>query len=134
MAEIEIKFVVFNYKDAKKYLNAEDFETLARLQGTINAGRIKDGKKTNSYWVCNTDEPYAQTIINTILKGENEKLKPKHPAICPICKRQCNLIFEDGLKFYDEMPELINDLKKYGKDKYHCECGVVLSLEELLNP
>jgi len=28
---------------------------------------------TNSYWVCNQDEPYAQKVIDIILQGEFEK-------------------------------------------------------------
>lgn len=32
------------------------------------------GKKMNqTYWVCNQDEPYANTVIETILHGEKQK-------------------------------------------------------------
>ncbi|MGA2433964.1 MAG: hypothetical protein ABSG25_01625 [Bryobacteraceae bacterium] len=29
----------------------------------------------NKYYVCNQDEPYAQKVIDIILKGENKKEK-----------------------------------------------------------
>ena len=77
MAEVEEKFIVFNIKDMHKYLVAEDFETIGRIQGTINCGRIKEGKPINSYWTINLDEPYAREIVMKTLQGEDAKQELK---------------------------------------------------------
>jgi hypothetical protein len=41
---------------------------------TIARGRDRDRKKMfNEYYVCNTDEPYAEEVLNVILKNEVTK-------------------------------------------------------------
>lgn len=41
---------------------------------TISKGRKKDGKNPfNSYYICNTDEPYAEAIHGVIIGGEAVK-------------------------------------------------------------
>lgn len=77
MAEVEEKFIVFNIKDMHKYLVAEDFEAIGRIQGTINCGRIKEGKLVNNYWTINLDEPYARDIVVKTLQGEDAKQEAK---------------------------------------------------------
>jgi len=75
MAVIQFKFTVFNHKDIDKYLSKEQKEQLAKICRTIESNRLKDGKKLNNYWVCNTDEHYAESIIKTIIAGEDDKEK-----------------------------------------------------------
>lgn len=65
MAVYEEKFIVINHKhlnriteDEKKFLHVI-FMKLANH---------------NNYYVCNQDEPYAQKVIDIILRGEDEKL------------------------------------------------------------
>lgn len=70
---IEDKFIVIKIEDVDRYLTEEDSWILVRLQQAILAGREKENKKLNDYWVCNRDEPYADKIIQTILEGEANK-------------------------------------------------------------
>jgi hypothetical protein len=73
MAEYEVKFCVIKTSDALKYLTKSELTKLGVLFAKIDAGRKADGKSINNYYVCNTDEPYAQKIIQTILDGEDAK-------------------------------------------------------------
>ena len=71
MAGIHEKFIVLKKNDAKRYLTAEEFKMLRILQKKILAGRMSDGKmQNNTYYVVNTDEPYAMQVRDLILKGE----------------------------------------------------------------
>jgi len=66
--------IVIKKEDALKYLTDEEYQILQTLQQKIIYGRSEDGKSlTNSYYVCNVDEPYAETVLNAILNGEREK-------------------------------------------------------------
>lgn len=63
--------IVIKRDDARKYLTQDEVNTLARLLHTIADGRLHDGKQpANRYYLCNTDEPYAIAVRDTILKGE----------------------------------------------------------------
>lgn len=62
---------VLKNEDIDKYLNTEQKENLADILQTIAKGRDKDGKKMfNEYYVCNTDEPYADKVLDAILRGK----------------------------------------------------------------
>jgi hypothetical protein len=74
MAQIEYKFNVIKQQDVFDYLNSDDRKHLDRILRVIIDGRLKDNRKLNDYWICNQDEPYADKIINIILKGEDNKL------------------------------------------------------------
>ena len=71
MAGIYEKFIVLKKSDAERYLTDEEFKMLRSLQKKILTGRMSDGKmQNNTYYVVNTDEPYAMQVRDLILKGE----------------------------------------------------------------
>ncbi len=66
--------IVIKREDILKYLTDNQIKYLDAVLNTIADGRKKDGKKTeNSYFICNTDEPYADEVLEIILKGESEE-------------------------------------------------------------
>jgi len=65
---------VLKNRDIDKYLNIEQTINLIDILQTIARGRDRDRKKMfNEYYVCNTDEPYAEEVLNVILKNEVTK-------------------------------------------------------------
>ena len=65
--------IVIKREDILKYLTNNQIKYFDAILNTIADGRKKDGKKTdNSYYVCNTDEPYANKVLKVILEGEHE--------------------------------------------------------------
>ena len=67
--------IVIKREDALKYLTEVEYQTLERLQTAIIAGRAKDRKKpVNNYYICNTDELYAEIVQRVILLGEQNKM------------------------------------------------------------
>ena len=71
MAGIYEKFIVLKKSDAERYLTDEEFKMLRSIQKKILTGRMSDGKmQNNTYYVVNTDEPYAMQVRDLILKGE----------------------------------------------------------------
>lgn len=67
--------IVIKKGDALKYLTEVEYQTLERLQTVIIAGRAKDGKKpVNNYYICNTDEHYADIVKRVIVLGEQNKM------------------------------------------------------------
>ena len=71
MARIFEKFIVLKKSDAERYLTAEEFKMLRSLHKKILTGSMSDGKmQNNTYYVVNTDEPYAMQVRGLILKGE----------------------------------------------------------------
>lgn len=65
--------IVIKREDILKYLTDNQIKYLDAVLNTIADGRKKDGKKTdNSYYICNTDEPYAHEVLAVILKAESE--------------------------------------------------------------
>jgi len=71
--ERNIYYVIKN-KDAAEYLGKSEIEVLLQIQDKISKARMLNGKKAfNEYWVCNIDEPYADKVIEVILKGESDK-------------------------------------------------------------
>lgn len=66
--------IVLKNKDIDKYLSVEQTNNLIDIIQTIGNGRENDGKKRdNSYYICNTDEPYADEVLKVILKAESEE-------------------------------------------------------------
>ena len=67
--------IVIKREDALKYLTEVEYQTLEHLQHVIIMGRAKDCKKPiNGYYICNTDEGYAEIVKNVILLGEQNKM------------------------------------------------------------
>lgn len=65
--------IVIKREDVLKYLTDNQIRYLDAVLNTIADGRKKDGKKpNNSYYICNTDEPYADKVLEVILKAESE--------------------------------------------------------------
>lgn len=70
MEGIYEKFIVIKKADAERYLTDEEFKVLRNLQKKILTGRMSDGKmQNNTYYVVNTDEPYAKQVRDLILGG-----------------------------------------------------------------
>lgn len=70
MAAIFEKFIVLKNADTERYLTDEELKTLRSLQKKILTGRMSDGKlPNNTYYVVNTDEPYAKQVGELILRG-----------------------------------------------------------------
>ena len=64
-------YIVIKRDDAKKYLSQEEIHALVNILGKISNGRMDDNKHPdNTYYVCNTDEPYADAVHKVILGGE----------------------------------------------------------------
>lgn len=67
---------IFKNDDIRKYLSHEQMCQLLKISSVISSGRIRDGKKAgNTYLICNTDEPYADAVMDAICKGEDEKVE-----------------------------------------------------------
>lgn len=66
--------IVIKREDALKYLTEVEYCALENILNTVSEGRNKDGKNPyNSYYVCNTDEPYAEVVHGIIIGGEAVK-------------------------------------------------------------
>lgn len=66
--------IIIKRQDALKYLTEVEYQTLEQILCTISQGRNKDGKNPiNTYYVCNTDEPYAEVVHGVIMGGEAVK-------------------------------------------------------------
>lgn len=66
--------IVIKNEDVKKYCSIEARLQLKNILKTIECGRQLDGKvSSNSYYICNTDEPYADKVLDVILTGEANK-------------------------------------------------------------
>ena len=67
-------YIVIKRDDAKKYLSQEEIHELVNILGKISNGRMDDNKHPdNTYYVCNTDEPYADRVKGVIISGEYTK-------------------------------------------------------------
>lgn len=77
--EMKNTHIVIKKEDALKYLSEPALQSLEEILNMIEQGRIRDGKKgVNEYYICNTDEPYAEFIHNMILikeHGKNQVIK-----------------------------------------------------------
>ncbi|MFH2116748.1 MAG: hypothetical protein ABII85_01750 [Bacillota bacterium] len=91
MNKFEVKtntHIVIKRTDIRKYLRDGEAVDLVDAVAKINIGRNINGNKTNSYYICNTDEPYAQQVFETIKEGELEKedaLFDKDSRFCKVC-------------------------------------------------
>jgi hypothetical protein len=64
-------YIVIKQEDVKKYLSQEEIHVLINIIGKISNERMKDNKHPdNTYYVCNTDEPYADVVHKVIIGGE----------------------------------------------------------------
>lgn len=64
-------YIVIKKEDALKYLSDTDLKTLDNIMDKICEGRKKDYKKeVNTYYICNTDEPYARLIRDIIVSED----------------------------------------------------------------
>jgi hypothetical protein len=61
---------IFKNDDVRKYLTKRQKKQLIKIEAAINKGRRQSGKPVNSYYICNTDEPYAEDVYNAIVHGE----------------------------------------------------------------
>lgn len=88
-------YIVIKRDDAQKYLSNDDIEKLVCMLEKISDGRGKDNKHPdNTYYVCNTDEPYADAVHNVILGGEVLK---NSSSYCPdACGTSCTECFHLG--------------------------------------
>lgn len=65
------KYIVIKKEDVKKYLSNDDISNLVNILGKISDGRMNDNRcPCNTYYVCDTDEPYADAVHNVIIGGE----------------------------------------------------------------
>lgn len=90
-------YIVIKQDDIKKYLTDAGIQSLQNILLIIEQGRKRDGKQpSNTYYVCNTDEPYAKNIHEAIVIGEIVKTQNNF-AYCPdACGTSCNECFEEG--------------------------------------
>lgn len=66
-----VRFIVINTKHLK-ILSDDQLDTFKYLISMMDVG--------NKYYVCNQDEPYAPSVIKTILEGEKAKLNDESPV------------------------------------------------------
>lgn len=72
----EDKYIIIKREDTLKYLEEPEQTALDEIVNKIVRGRAKDNKNpVNFYYVCNTDEPYAEVVRGIIIGGEAVKLK-----------------------------------------------------------
>lgn len=65
---------VLKMEDIRKFLTIQQLKELDSIIRTIEAGRRLEGKSaTNTYHVCNLDEPYSDEVLQSILNGESKK-------------------------------------------------------------
>lgn len=64
--------IAIKLEDIRKYLTVKEISQLVDILVNISSGRRADGKKPeNTYYICNTDEPYAEEVLNVILENNN---------------------------------------------------------------
>lgn len=91
--------IVIKREDVLKYLTDNQIKYLDAVLTTIAGGRKKDGKKpNNSYYICNTDEPYADEVLEVILKAEGDIEKRKEWPHKPCIN------YEDGCEEWTGCP------------------------------
>lgn len=73
----ENAYIVIKKDDVEKYLSKDDIQFIDNILEKIDDGRLKDNKHPyNTYYVCNTDEPYADAVYKVIIGGEALKTDP----------------------------------------------------------
>jgi len=64
------KYIIIKQDDLYRYTSQQDQIDLARILKAIRDGRIKEKKNTgNKYLVVNTDEDYAEDVIDILRKN-----------------------------------------------------------------
>lgn len=63
------KFLIVKTDDINNYLEEKEKNTLKDIVYEVNMLRHIHGKKENTYLVINTDEPYADEIIEILKKN-----------------------------------------------------------------
>lgn len=77
--------LVLKYEDIEMYCGVGDLNALDFIRHKIRRGREKDGRPTNNcYYICNVDEPYAESVIKAIIDGEDMK----EQYDCGCCQRE----------------------------------------------
>lgn len=65
---IENTHIVIKREDIYKYLSEPELISLEHILHSISIGRAREGKnQNNTYYICNTDESYADKVLNIIL-------------------------------------------------------------------
>lgn len=88
-------YIVIKREDAFKYLTEVELQSLEHILTVITQGRSNDNKKSfNDYYVCNTDEPYAQVVHGVIIGGEAAKGNNRNMSYCSdACGSGCSECF-----------------------------------------
>ena len=76
--------LVLKEEDINKYLTELERNILSSIYEKIIKSRIKDGKRENSYYIVNVDEPYSEKILLTIADGETMKENTNPPTLFDI--------------------------------------------------
>ncbi|WP_240455750.1 hypothetical protein [Virgibacillus sp. Bac332] len=76
---IQMKYIVVKNEDIEKYLNKSDKQLFTNCVGQIQMSREIEGRDNPTYLVINTDELYADEVIDIMkkhghwgMKGESE--------------------------------------------------------------
>lgn len=94
------KFLVINLDDVQKALVSEDIAIFAEHQKLIQSSRNARGLVSSpSYIVCDSNEPYAQLVAETIRHGE--AVQHAHKMMARLAK-QMNRMSEEARR--DEVP------------------------------
>ena len=91
--------LVIKADDAKAYLTHHELCELMSLIARIEEGRELDGKKSNTYYVCNLDEPYADMVQRVILTGED--VKDLKNQVQSMQARMCDVNHQPGTYFHN---------------------------------
>ncbi|WP_207145666.1 hypothetical protein [Brevibacillus brevis] len=150
---MEMKYHVIKVEDVKRYLPVTSLSLFHESLSQISNAREEEGKRDNTYFVINTDEPYAP-IIEAVLKqfghwGPAENKPTPIAAINALCKAAYNNAVEKG--WYEEPrsfgdvialihSELSEALEEYRRGKkfteeYYCNekpCGIPSELADVV--
>ena len=114
MSEKTNMFIVIKREDVIKYLTYSERQNLDDILDKITNGRKQDNKNPiNYYYVCNTDEPYANAVHDVIIGGEIVKannLNPNQDA-CGSNGGHFNI----GNRLNVEPIDVDREVEKYGK-------------------
>jgi hypothetical protein len=60
---MKMKYTVLKNSEVQSHVPGHLLDDLALISNTVKQARVKKGKKENTYLVINTDEPYADEVI-----------------------------------------------------------------------
>lgn len=63
---MEMKFTVLKNSELRRYVPGYLLDDLKLIANTVKQTRKKKGKKKNTYFVINTDETYADKVIEIL--------------------------------------------------------------------